>query len=175
MIVLAAAMSGNVGAVRALPAKVAPLRQQEAPKPPLSGSSAPAPSQDAPVATPPATSRLVLNLVAVPLHSPAQATVTLAQAKRSEGRGGNLQLKIESIRLADGELVPVRGVENVKGAEHRTAAKVGLGGYLFNVNGENAKIPAGTEITAYIFGDHPLEPSKFPVASGNPEKKDGLQ
>ncbi|HKM89571.1 MAG TPA: hypothetical protein VJX29_03065, partial [Candidatus Acidoferrales bacterium] len=118
---------------------------------------------------------LVGNLVAVPLHSPAQATVTLAQAKRSEGRGGNLQLKIESIRLADGELVPVRGVENVKGAEHRTAAKVGLGGYLFNVNGENAKIPAGTEITAYIFGDHPLEPSKFPVASGNPEKKDGLQ
>ncbi len=118
---------------------------------------------------------LVGNFVAIPLHSPAQATVTLAQTKRTEGRGGNLQLKIESLRLADGELVPVRGFENVKGEEHRTAAKVGLGGYLFNVNGKSAKIPVGTEITAYILGDHALDASKFEVAAANSEKKDRPQ
>jgi len=118
---------------------------------------------------------LVRNLVVISLHSPAQATVTLAQAKRSEGRGGNLHLKIESLRLADGELVPVRGVENVKGGEHRAAAMVGLAGYLFNVNGKNARISAGTEITAYILGDHPLDPSKFDVVAANPEKKNGPQ
>jgi len=118
---------------------------------------------------------LVGNFVAIRVHSYAEATVTLAQAKRTEGRGGNLQLRIESVRLADGELVPVRGGTSVKGEEHRTAAKVGLGGYLFNVNGKNAKIPVGTEITAYIVGDHALDPSKSEAAGANPEKKNGPQ
>jgi len=118
---------------------------------------------------------VVGKLVAIPPHSPAQATVTMAQAKRTEGRGGNLQLKIESLRLADGELVPVRGVENAKGGEHRAAAILGLGGILFTVDGKNAKIPAGTEITAYIVGDYALDSSKFKVVGANPEKKNGPQ
>lgn len=129
---------------------------------------------------------LVGNFVAIPLHSPAQATVTLAQAKRNEGRGGNLQVKIESVRLADGELVLVRGLCDAKGGGHHTliigGAAAGIAGgpaspllLLLYVKGKSAIIPAGAEITAYIIGDHPLDPSKFEVVSKNPEKRNGPQ
>src|SRR2546425_5717658 len=53
---------------------------------------------------------LVGNLVAISPRAFAEATVTVAQANRSLGRGGNLRLKIESVRLADGEFVPLRAV-----------------------------------------------------------------
>ena len=62
---------------------------------------------------------LVGKLVAIPRHSAEEAIVTMAQAGRSMGRGGNLQFKIENIRLADGELVPVRAVKDVKGGGNR--------------------------------------------------------
>lgn len=65
---------------------------------------------------------LVGNLVAIPQHGSAEATVTMAQAKRNMGRGGNLELKIESIRLADGEAVPVRAVKDVKRGERKAVA-----------------------------------------------------
>lgn len=118
---------------------------------------------------------LVGNLVVIPMHSQAQATVMLAQAKRTEGRGGNLQMKIESIRLADGEFVALRGVENVKGERRRAAAVVGLGGFLFSVDGKNAKIAPGTEIMAYIIGDHRLVPSRFDTVGQKVGKKDAPQ
>jgi len=210
MIVLAAAIGGNEGAVRALPAQVAPLQQQEAPKPPLSGSSAPAPSQDAPVATPPATSRLVLkdgtpvqlkfaravvssqviagekvdlqvatevrvgDRIVIPKDSLAQAMVTMAQARRGMARGGNLQMKIETVRLATGEMAPLRMIQDVKGGGH-TAAMVGgmiatglvllpAAPLLLMVPGKDAVVPKGTEITAYVDGDVSLDPAKLPSA-----------
>lgn len=125
---------------------------------------------------------LVGKLVAIPQHSAEEAIVTMAQAGRSVGRGGNLQFKIENIRLADGELVPVRAVKDVKGGGNRAVALTGEAGmaagfafwpasplgFLIYAKGKNATIPAGAEITAYIEGDIPLDPSKFqgaPVVS----------
>ncbi len=115
------------------------------------------------------------NLVAIPQHSGEEAIVTMAQAGRSMGRGGGLQFKIENIRLADGELVPVRAVKDVKGGEKRAVVLTGEAGmaatiaflpaaplgFLIYVKGKNATIPAGAEIPAYVVGDFPLDPSKF--------------
>ena len=126
---------------------------------------------------------LVGNLVVIPMHSQAQATVMLAQAKRTEGRGGNLQMKIESIRLADGEPVPVRAVKDEKGAGHHALILTGAAtGFAYTpasplvlllyMKGKNAITPAGTEITAYVIGDHPLDPSRFVSAGKKTEKKD---
>jgi len=124
---------------------------------------------------------LVGNLVAIPAHSPAEAIVTKAQAKRSAGRGGTLELKIEGVRLADGELVPVRAVKDATGGGHRarylTGATVGMAAtpllFLVYVKGDSAKIPEGAEITAGIIGDHLLDPSKFVIAGASPREKSG--
>lgn len=126
---------------------------------------------------------LVGNLVAISPRAFAEATVTVAQAKRSMGRGGNLELKIESVRLADDELVSLRAVKDVKGGDNQPALLTSLGAagmmywaasplvFLFYVKGKSATIPAGTEITAYIVGEFPLDPSKFHAADTSPQEK----
>ena len=130
---------------------------------------------------------LVGKLVAIPQHSAEEAIVTMSQASRSMGRGGNLQFKIENIRLADGELVPVRAVKDVKGGGNRAVALTGEAGmaagfafwpasplsFLIYAKGKNATIPAGAEITAYIVGDFPLDPAKFQDAAMVPQEKSG--
>jgi hypothetical protein len=132
---------------------------------------------------------LVGKLVAIPQHSDEEAIVTMAQAGRSMGRGGTLQLKIESLRLADGELVPVRAVKDVKGGGNRAVALTGEAGmaagfafgpasplgFLIYAKGKNATIPAGAEITAYVVGDFPLDPSKFQDAAKVPQEKNAPQ
>lgn len=124
---------------------------------------------------------LVGSFVAIPQHTSAEGIVTMAQAGRSMGRGGNLQLKIESVRLADGELVPVRAVKDVKGGTREpivlTGAAAGVAYwpasplvFLVYVKGKSADVPAGAEITAYTTGNVPLDPSKFQIAA-NPQEK----
>jgi hypothetical protein len=102
----------------------------------------------------------------------------MAQASRNMGRGGSLQFKIESIRLADGELVPVRAVKDVRGKGNRAAALTGEAGqlagplgFLIYIKGKNATIPAEAEITAYTVGDFPLDASKFQDATMVPQEK----
>jgi len=126
---------------------------------------------------------VVGSLVVISPHSPAEATVTVAQAKRSMGRGGNLALKVESIRLADGETVTLRASKDVKGGDNqpRLLTTLGTAGmmywaasplvFLFYVKGKSATIPAGTEITAYIGGDFTLDPSKFHAVDASPQEK----
>lgn len=126
---------------------------------------------------------LVGNLVAISPRASAEATVTVAQANRTMGRGGNLELKIESVRLADGELASLRAVKDVKGGSNQPAMLATLGAagmmywagsplvFLFYVKGKNATIPAGSEITAYVAGEFPLDPSKFPTAAAAPPEK----
>lgn len=126
---------------------------------------------------------LVSNLVVIPQHSPAEATVTMAQAGRSVGRGGNLQLKIESIRLADGELVPLRAVKDVKAGGYQPLVLAGTAAgmvywlasplsLLLYARGKNATIPPGAEVTAYIAGEFPLDASRFQTAAASSQQKD---
>jgi hypothetical protein len=128
---------------------------------------------------------LVGNLVAIPQHSQAEAIVTMAQAKRSLGRGGNLELKIDTVRLADGEIVPVRASKDAKDAGKQVAANGGAAQpraiywlaatFIFDFKGKNATIPAGTEITTYIAGDFPLGGPKFQTTNASPREKEKPQ
>lgn len=107
----------------------------------------------------------------VPKGGIAWGTVTEAQAKRRMGRGGKLNVNIDSVRLVDGEKVPLRAVKDTKGGGHvgaMTGAMVATSIVFFPaaplflfMKGKDITIPKGTEITAYVAGDTRLEEAKF--------------
>jgi hypothetical protein len=107
----------------------------------------------------------------VPKGGIAWGTVTEAQPKRRMGRGGKLDVNIDSVRLNDGEKAPLRAVKDVKGSGHTgamTGAMVGTAIVFFPaaplflfMHGKDITIPKGTEITAYINGDTRLDQAKF--------------
>jgi hypothetical protein len=115
------------------------------------------------------------DLIVICKDSPAKAIVTLAQAKHAMGRGGNMAMRIETVRLASGKAAPLRMIKEVKGGEHKGAMVGGMvaSGLVFwpaapfflFVNGKDAEIPKGTEVTAYVDGDVTLAPAKFPLIS----------
>jgi hypothetical protein len=114
----------------------------------------------------------------IPKGGIAWATVTEAQPKRRMGRGGKLDMNIDSVRLADGEKIALRAVKDGKGGGHvgaMTGAIVATSIVFFPaaplflfMHGKDITIPKGTEITAFVSGDVPLEMAKFephPLAS----------
>lgn len=119
------------------------------------------------------------ELIVICKDSHAQAIVTLAQKKRAMGRGGNMAMKIETVQLANGEAARLRMIKEVKGGEHKGAMVGGMvaSGLVFwpaapfflFVQGKDAEIPKGTEITAYVDGDVPLILAKLPSASKQPQ------
>jgi hypothetical protein len=122
------------------------------------------------------------DVVLIPRGGIAWATVTEAQSKRRMGRAGKLNINIDNVKLTDGEKVPLRAVKEVKGGSHvgaMTGAIVATSIVFFPaaplfllMKGKDITIPKGTEITAYINGDIPLDPKKFQtqdsVASATP-------
>jgi len=118
----------------------------------------------------------VKDVIVVPRGSMAWGTVTEAQPKRRMGRAGKLNVNIDNVKLASGEKVALRAVKDVQGGGHQgaiTGAIVATSIVFFPaaplfllVKGKDITIPKGTEITAYINGDIPLDPAKFgaPVA-----------
>lgn len=113
----------------------------------------------------------------VPKGGIAWATVTEAQAKRRMGRGGKLDINIDSVRLVDGGKVPLRAVKDVQGGGHvgaMTGAIVATSLVFFPaapfflfMHGKDITIPKGTELTAYVNGNTPLEIAKFQGGSTN--------
>lgn len=113
----------------------------------------------------------VKDSIVIPRGGIAWATITEAQPKRRMARGGKLNVNIDDVRLADGEKVPLRAVKETKGGGHTgamTGAIIGTAIVFFPaaplflfMHGKDVTIPKGTEITAYINGDIPLEPAKF--------------
>jgi len=111
------------------------------------------------------------DVVLIPRGGIAWATVTEAQSKRRMGRAGKLNINIDNVKIADGEKVPLRAVKEVKGGSHvgaMTGAIVATSIVFFPaaplfllIKGKDITIPKGTEITAYISGDIPLDPKKF--------------
>jgi Protein of unknown function (DUF2846) len=123
---------------------------------------------------------VILNgLTAIPAHSSAQAMVTVAQARSSVGHGGNLEIKLETVCLADGEDVALRAVQEVREKDSRSQKWIaggmvvgaGLPGLVAAslLKGKNAEIPAGTEMTAYINGNFALDATKFTGTSQPPQ------
>jgi PEGA domain len=113
----------------------------------------------------------VNGIVVIPKGSIAWGTVTAAQKKRRMGRGGKLNVNIDSVRLADGEKDALRAVNDRKGGGHvgaMTGAMVATGIVFFPaaplflfMHGKDITIPKGTEITAYTNGDMALDPARF--------------
>jgi len=114
---------------------------------------------------------VVDGVVVIPRGGIAWATITEAQPKRRMGRGGKLDVNIDSVRLKDGERVPLRAVREDKGGGHvgaMTGAMVATGIVFFPaaplflfMHGKDINIPKGTEITAYVMGNIPLAKAKF--------------
>jgi hypothetical protein len=116
----------------------------------------------------------VKDVIVIPRGGMAWGTVTEAQPKRRMGRGGKLNINIDNVKLASGEKVALRAIKDVKGGGHQgaiTGAMVATSIVFFPaaplfllVHGKDITIPKGTEITAYINGDIPLEQAKFTPA-----------
>ena len=109
--------------------------------------------------------------IVIPRGGIAWGTITEAQAKRRMGREGKLNINIDDVKLSSGEKVPLRAVKEAKGGGHQgamTGAIVATAIVFFPaaplfllIKGKDITIPKGTEITAYINGDIPLDAAKF--------------
>ena len=118
------------------------------------------------------------NVVVIPVGAFALATVTDAEHKKHLGRAGKLELRLDSVRLADGEKAPMTATEGGKAGGHvgiMTTAMVASGILFFPaaplflfMHGKDMTIPKGTEITAYVNGDVPLTMSRFTSADALP-------
>lgn len=114
---------------------------------------------------------LVQGVVVLPKGSQAVATVTDAATKKSMGRGGKLNVNVDSARLIDGEKVQLRAVQDNKGGGHvgaMTGAMVATAIVFFPaaplflfIHGKDITIPKGTEVTAFVEGDMRLDMAKF--------------
>ena len=111
------------------------------------------------------------DVVVVKQGAMAIATVTEAQPKRRMGRAGKLNMNIDYVQLVDGEKVPLRAVKGGSGGNH-TGAMTGAivatsilffpaAPFFLFMHGKDITIPKGTEITAYVAADTPLDPAKF--------------
>lgn len=111
------------------------------------------------------------NVLVVPKGGIAWGTVTEAEPKRHMGRGGKLNVNIDSVRLNDGEKVALRAVKDTQGGGHVGAMSGAMvataivffpaAPFFLFMKGKDITIPKGTEITAYINGDTRLDLTKF--------------
>ena len=103
------------------------------------------------------------------------------------GRSGKLNVNIDNVRLVDGETVPLRAVKGGKGGSHTgamTGAMVATAIVFFPaaplflfMHGKDITIPKGTEITAYVAADTPLDQTRFiksSAASVNASSQSGV-
>ncbi len=117
----------------------------------------------------------VADTLIVPKGGIAWGTVTEAQPKRRMGRGGKLEIVMDSVRLVDGEKAALRATKEVKGGGHVGAMTVGIvaTGLLFwpvaplflFMHGKDITIPKGTEVPTFINGNFALEMAKFRPAT----------
>jgi hypothetical protein len=116
----------------------------------------------------------VKDVVVIRQGGMAIATVTKAQPKRRLGRSGKLDINIDYVQLTTDEKVPLRAVKGGSGGTRTTAmtgAMVAAGILFFPaaplflfMKGKNIEIVKGTEVTAYVAADTPLDRSRFSEA-----------
>lgn len=108
------------------------------------------------------------DTLVIPQGSIAIATITEAKAKGHMGKGGKLGMNIDYVRLVNGDKIPLRGVQDVKGGGHTgamTGAMVATAIvfwpaaplFLF-VHGKDITIPEGHEVTVYTNSNYQIHP-----------------
>jgi hypothetical protein len=103
------------------------------------------------------------GVTVIPQRSIAWGTVTDAEHKKRMTRGGKLAIEITEVQLANMQKAKLRADREAKGGGHTgvmAGAMVGTAVIFWPVapvfllmHGKEAKIPAGTEVTAYVDGD----------------------
>ncbi len=109
--------------------------------------------------------RLILRRGAI-----ATGNVTQAAPSKTMGRAGKLSFTINAIKVETGASVPVRAFNRTSG-ENRTGEVVALmieapmiaAPFFLLIHGTNTTFPRGTEITAFVNGNLPLQ---FPASPG---------
>jgi PEGA domain-containing protein len=113
----------------------------------------------------------VADTLIIPKGGIAWGTVTEAQHKRRLGRGGKLEIVMNSVRLADGETAPLRATKEAQGGGHPGVITTGIiatglifwpvaPAFLF-IHGKDITIPKGTEVPTFINGNLALDMAKF--------------
>ena len=116
------------------------------------------------------------GVTVVPQGGLAFGKVTQAEPKKRMGRGGKLDVVIESVKMTNGDKAALRSVKETKGGGHvgaMTGAMVATGIVFFPaaplflfMHGKDITIPSGTEITAYVNGDTIfVPPASAPVTA----------
>lgn len=109
--------------------------------------------------------------VLIPKGSTAIATITAAESKKRMGRGGKLGMNIDYVRLPNGDELPLRGVQNLKGGGH-TGAMTGAivataivfwpaAPFFLFMHGKDIVIPEGHEVTVYTNTDYKFTSADF--------------
>lgn len=111
------------------------------------------------------------DVIIIPKGGTALGTVTRGKPKGRLGKGGKLDINIDSVRAVSGDKIALRAVRSKQGTNTTgamTGAMIASGILFFPVaplflflKGKEVKIPKGTEITAYVNGDTPLDPTRF--------------
>lgn len=119
---------------------------------------------------------VVQGITVIAKGAPAIATVTAAEPKKRMGRGGKLDVNIDSVRLVDGTKVQLTATKNTKGGGHvgaMTGAMVATGIVFFPaaplflfMHGKDITIPKGTPITSFVQGDTKLDMARL---TGKPD------
>jgi hypothetical protein len=117
----------------------------------------------------------VADTLIVPKGGIAWGTVTEAQPKRRMGRGGKLEIVMDSVRLVDGEKAALRATKEVQGGGHVGAMTAGIvvtglifwpvAPFFLFMHGKDIIIPKGTEVPTFINGNFALEMAKFKPAT----------
>jgi PEGA domain len=111
------------------------------------------------------------DLVVIRHGSVAIGTVTEAQPKRRMGRGGKLNVNIDSTKTVTNEKVALRGVKDLKGGGHTGAMTGGMvatsivfwpaAPFFLFMHGKDITVPKGHEFTVYTSGGLSLDPNRL--------------
>ncbi len=114
------------------------------------------------------------DVVVIPKGSPAVGSVTDVQAARRMGRGGKLDIQIDSVTLADGEKATLWAVRERTGEGNvgdnrpivaRSLVFGPVAPLVLLTEGSDSMIPRDTEITGYVVTTMQLDPGKFTTTS----------
>jgi hypothetical protein len=113
----------------------------------------------------------IADTLVIPKGGIAWGTVTEAQPKRRMGRGGKLEIVMDSVRLVDGEKAALRATKEVQGGGHVGGMTAGIvvtglifwpaAPFFLFMHGKDITIAKGTEVPTFISGNFALDMAKF--------------
>ena len=114
----------------------------------------------------------VQGLTVIAAGSEASGSVQSVKGRRMLGMGGNLVIKLDSVKLANGDTIDLSARKEVKGRGHTRLMVAGMAvtstifwpaaPVFLLTHGDNCTALKGTEVTAQVSGEFSLPPGIFP-------------